>query len=89
MHSKFLLESQKGRDHSEDLGTGGRIILTWILGKQGCRCEMDSSDSAKGPMVGSCKNGNKPLGSTKRWGISGLQVHTNSFSRRTMAGIVL
>jgi hypothetical protein len=25
--------SQKGRDHAEDLGVDGRIILEWILGK--------------------------------------------------------
>jgi hypothetical protein len=25
----------KGRDHSEDLGVDGRIILEWILGKYG------------------------------------------------------
>jgi hypothetical protein len=24
---------QKGRDHSEDLGTDGKIILEWIFGK--------------------------------------------------------
>jgi hypothetical protein len=31
MLSKFWLESLKGRDHSEDLGVGGRIILKCIL----------------------------------------------------------
>jgi hypothetical protein len=30
---KFWLESLKGRDHSEDLGIDGRIILSRILGK--------------------------------------------------------
>jgi hypothetical protein len=24
----------KGRDHSEDIGTDGKIILKWILGKR-------------------------------------------------------
>jgi hypothetical protein len=27
------LKSLRGRDHSEDLGVDGRIILNWILGK--------------------------------------------------------
>jgi hypothetical protein len=31
----FLLENQKGRDHSEDKGVDGNIILEWILGKLG------------------------------------------------------
>jgi hypothetical protein len=30
MHTKFLLESVKGRDHSEYLGIDGRIILKRI-----------------------------------------------------------
>jgi hypothetical protein len=30
---KILLQSLKGRDHSEDLGVDRRIILTRILGK--------------------------------------------------------
>jgi hypothetical protein len=33
MCKKFWLESQKGRDHSEDLGIDGRIILKRILRK--------------------------------------------------------
>jgi hypothetical protein len=35
MNTKFWSENLKGRDHSEDLGVGGRIILEWILWKQG------------------------------------------------------
>jgi hypothetical protein len=33
MHTEFRSENLKGRDHSEDLGVDGRIILEWILGK--------------------------------------------------------
>jgi hypothetical protein len=31
MHLGFWWESQKERDHEEDLVAGGRIILKWIL----------------------------------------------------------
>lgn len=29
------MESLKEKEHSEDLGVGGKIILKWKLGKQG------------------------------------------------------
>jgi hypothetical protein len=35
MGTVVWLENPKGRDHSEDLGVDGRIILEWILGKGG------------------------------------------------------
>jgi hypothetical protein len=37
MHTIFWLENVKGRDHSEDIGVDGRIILEWTLGKQGTK----------------------------------------------------
>jgi hypothetical protein len=43
--TKFLLESLNGRDHSEDVGVGGRIILKWILGKYGLGCGLGSCGS--------------------------------------------
>jgi hypothetical protein len=33
MHTELSSEKLKGRDHSEDLGVDGKIILEWILGK--------------------------------------------------------
>jgi hypothetical protein len=33
MHITLWLENLKERDHSEDLGVDGKIILAWILGK--------------------------------------------------------
>jgi len=34
-HTIFLLENLKGRDHLEDAGADGKIILERILGKEG------------------------------------------------------
>jgi len=33
MRTKFLSENLKGRDHSEDVGLDGKIILEWMLEK--------------------------------------------------------
>jgi hypothetical protein len=33
MHIGFWRESQKERDHLEDLDIGGRIIIRWVLEK--------------------------------------------------------
>jgi len=35
MHKMFWFENLNGRDHVEDLGVDGSIILEWILGKYG------------------------------------------------------
>jgi hypothetical protein len=37
MQTKYWSENPKRRDHSKDLGLDGKIILEWILGKQGGR----------------------------------------------------
>jgi hypothetical protein len=33
MQTKFWSEDVMGRDHSEDLGVDGRVIINWIFGK--------------------------------------------------------
>jgi len=38
MSTKFWSETLKGKDHSENLGADGRIILQCILGKYGGMC---------------------------------------------------
>jgi hypothetical protein len=43
MHDKFYLENVHGRDHVEDLGVNGKIILKRILKKLDIRVWMDSS----------------------------------------------
>jgi hypothetical protein len=35
MCTKFSLEFLKGRNHSEDPGTDGRIILKWVVREMG------------------------------------------------------
>jgi len=35
MRTMFWLENLKRRDHLEDLGVDGKVILEWILGKYG------------------------------------------------------
>jgi hypothetical protein len=40
IHIGFWWESQKKRDHKEDLDISGRIILKWILGRMGW-CGLD------------------------------------------------
>jgi len=40
MHTKFLAEILKGRDHFEELGRDGRPTLRLILKKQGVRIHL-------------------------------------------------
>jgi hypothetical protein len=35
MHAQFWSENLKERDHSENLGADGKVILEYILGKYG------------------------------------------------------
>jgi hypothetical protein len=35
MRTKYWLENLKGKDHSEDVGVEGRVMLECIIGKYG------------------------------------------------------
>jgi hypothetical protein len=65
MHTKFRLESMKGRDNSENLGVDRRSILNGFLGNRVRGDELDSSGSRQGPVVCSCKHGHEPSCSIK------------------------
>jgi hypothetical protein len=65
MHTTFWSANLKGRDCSEDVGVDRKIILEWILGKEGGKVWLDSSGSEQGPVAGSCEHGNEPAGSIK------------------------
>jgi len=65
MHTKFLSGNLKGRDHSEDLGVDGKVILELISGNWSGRCGLCSSDSVRGPVAGSCEHDYEPSGSIK------------------------
>jgi hypothetical protein len=57
-----------GRDHLEDPGIDGRIILQWILRKQGRSMKIAFTGLR---IAGSCEHSNKPSGSIKRQGVFG------------------
>jgi len=65
MHTEFWLGNLKGRDYSEDLLVDMKIILEWILWKQGCTCGLDASGSGQEDVAGSCEHGNETSGSIK------------------------
>jgi hypothetical protein len=58
------LEKLKGKDHSEDLDTDGRI-LKWILEKWGVRYELVASGSEQGPVMGPAGHSDEPSGTIK------------------------
>jgi hypothetical protein len=65
MYIRFWSENPKERDHSEDLGVDGNIIVQRVLGKYVGRCGLDVAGSGQGPMAGSCEHCNETSGFVK------------------------
>ena len=65
MYTEFWWGSLRERDHLEDLGVDGRIILRWIFRKWDVGVWTGSSYFTIGTVVGTCECGNEPLGSIK------------------------
>jgi hypothetical protein len=66
IHVEFLWESQKERDHWEDLDVGG-ITLKRILEREDAVIRTGLIWLRIG--IGSCEHGNEPSGSIKSWEI--------------------
>jgi len=67
VHTGFWCGNMRERDHVEDPGLDGRIILRLILRKwdgRGCT-RIGSIWLRMGQMAGTCEYGNKPPGSIK------------------------
>ena len=53
------------RNHLEDPGADGRIILKWIFEMWNGGHGLDRSGSGQGKVTGACKCGNEPVGPIK------------------------
>ena len=66
MHTGFWWRHLWERDHLENSGIDGRIILRWIFRKwDGGGHGLDGSGSGLEQVAGFCKSGNEPSGSIK------------------------
>jgi hypothetical protein len=66
MGEGFRLGGPKLREHWEDLGVGGRITLSWTLGRQGWMGRNGFSCFRIGSSDGLYEHGDEPSGFTKQ-----------------------
>jgi hypothetical protein len=63
---KILVGKAKKKGRFENLDADGRIILKWMLKRNGCEdTDWYLSDSGYGPVAGSCEHGTEPSGYIK------------------------
>jgi len=63
--SLFYFKVLFQREHFEDLGKEGRIILKWQSHNRIGWCETDKSGSGQGPLINIYEHKNARMGSTK------------------------
>ena len=64
---RVLVGKPEGRNHLEDPGIDGRIILRWLFRKWDVGHGLDQSGSGQGQMADTCECGNETSGSIKCW----------------------
>ena len=61
----FWWGNLRKRDHLEDAGVDGRVIVSWIFRKWDVGHGLDRCGLGQGQVAGTCECGNEPSGSIK------------------------